>query len=155
MTLTKEDFLKQISDVDLSERLLKKLYNLAIQAQKEQTPIVKKTIPKDERYMVFLKFVNKILVNIGKEEITDLYDFKNINRLLIIKKENLETLEQMKDELFKHFNKDKSGYYYNSESKVLNIMRRICKQLSLTLQKKQMSKIVNRKVETHYLYTIV
>ena len=51
-------------------------------------------ITKDsEKYKVALKLVNKILVNLGKDEITDLTDFKDIDREDIIKDVNKKALD--------------------------------------------------------------
>ena len=56
-----------------------------------------------EKYKVALKFINKILVNLEKEEIDELTDFKDIDREDIIKDVNKETLKEMEGEIFKHF----------------------------------------------------
>ena len=70
-------------------------------------------IEKDsDKYKVLLKLLNNILINIDKQEINDITDFKDIDREDIIKDVNLETLCEMEKELFnEHYNKKKCGYY--------------------------------------------
>ena len=64
-----------------------------------------------EKYKIALKFVNKILSNLGKPEIDDLTGFKDINRDDIIKDVNKTTYNEMEKELLKHFDKKKMAWY--------------------------------------------
>ena len=77
------------------------------------------------KYKIALQLINKILVNIGKEEIDDLTKFVNIDRDDIIKEVNKTSLEEMDKEIFVLFNKKKCGYYRKTNTLVLNSLRGI------------------------------
>lgn len=105
--------------------------------KKEEIEQVDETPVEDtKKYGVLLKFVNKLLENIGKDEIGLLTDFKVINRKDILTTENDETLDGMTKELLKHFDKRKSGYYHNKTRKgrVINILKGLCKQVDHKLK---------------------
>jgi hypothetical protein len=155
MSLTKEHVVKKITDSELEYSILKKINDLLCDALQNKNTPAKKDIVKDDKYNVFLRFVNRLLMNNNLPQITDLYDFKNIDRKIIIKSENVQIFRDMEDELFEHFDKMKCGYPNISKGKVLNIMRGMCKQLGLTLLKRQTSKTVKRVVYTVLLYSIV
>ena len=77
----------------------------------EKTKIKIKIEKDSEKYQVTLKLLNKILVNLGKEEIDDFTKFKDIDREDIIKDINVEALREMEKELFTvHYDKKKCGY---------------------------------------------
>ena len=80
-----------------------------------------------DKYKVSLKLVNKILVNIGKEEIDELTKFVDIDREDIIKDVNMTTLTEMEGEVFQYFDKMKCGYYRKTGSIVLNRLRGMMK----------------------------
>ena len=116
-------------------------------------------ITKDsEKYKVALKLVNKILVNLGKDEITDLTDFKDIDREDIIKDVNKKALDGLAKELFKHYDKKKSGYYRKTDALVLNCLRCLMKEagFEFTYQQKDIHENINGKLfrKTILLYTI-
>lgn len=96
-----------------------------------------------EKYQLLLKFVNKILCNINKDEIDDLTKFTNIDREDIIKDINKTVLDDMADELFQHFNKKKVGYYRKTDAIVLNCLRGLVKEIGYELVKSQKGKMVN------------
>lgn len=111
-----------------------------------------------EKYIVALKFVNKILVNIGKEEIDDLIKFQDIDRDEIIKDVNKKTLQEMENEIFKYYDKNKCNYYRKTNSLVLNCLRGMIKQLGLSMTnvKKDITIIHDglKYRKTHMMYTI-
>ena len=82
-----------------------------------------------DKYKVILKLVNKILINLDKKEITDLTGFIDIDREDIIKDENNKTLVEMEKEIFKFFDKRKTGYYRKSDTLILNCLRGFLKDL--------------------------
>jgi len=110
------------------------------------------------KYKILLEFVNKILINLDKEEITDLAQFQNIDRLDIIKPCNIVVLNNMAPTIFKHFNKKKCNYYRKTKSMVLNVIRGMCKELGVSLhldQRKISERINNRSyIRTNMFYTI-
>ncbi|ARF09926.1 hypothetical protein Indivirus_5_49 [Indivirus ILV1] len=109
----------------------------------ENTKVVKNKVDKDDnKYKVALKLINKILVNIGKDEINDLTDFKDIDREDIIKDVNKEALTGMEKELFPLFNKDKVGYYRKTNAIVLNCLRGMMKEIGFSLVKVQKGKMI-------------
>ena len=111
-----------------------------------------------DKYKVLLKLINKILSNIGKDEIDDLTDFKDIDREDIIKDVNKTSLEDMEKELFAHFDKKKCGYYRKTDSIVLNCLRGMIKEINYSMTKKQKDKseFIGDKSfrRTHIFYTI-
>lgn len=82
------------------------------------------------KYVVLLKLLNAILVNIGKEVIDDITKFVDISRDDIIKDINKISLKNMKGELFPLYDKKKSGYYkQDAQGLVLNVIRGLVKQI--------------------------
>jgi len=137
---------------DLTDDHVKVLYRKFV---KNRAVNVDKNINKTtDKYKVLLKFVNKILFNIGKENIVDLIEFKNIDRNDIAKNSNNKVLKRMSNSIFKHFNKKKCGYYRKTDNKALNCLRGMCKEIGLELRVKKHTKTVNCKVVSEYLYNI-
>lgn len=102
------------------------------------------------KYKMLLKYCNMILKNIGKSPIMDLREFKDIEREDIIKKQNIHALHQIENDIFKVFNRSKSGYYrnLNSEAFALNVLRGLCKQIDgvqLKFYQKDKSQYINGK----------
>ena len=87
----------------------------------------------DDKYKVALKFINKILVNIGKEEVDELTKFVNISREDIIKDDNKKSLDDMEKEIFALYNKKKCGYYRKTDNIVLNCLRGLMKEIGYEL----------------------
>ena len=111
-----------------------------------------------EKYIVALKLVNNILVNIGKSQIDDLTDFKHIVREDIIKEENKIVLQNMENELFPLFNKAKVGYYRKTNALVLNCLRGMMKEMGYKLVKiqRELNEEINGKKykRAHMIYYI-
>ncbi len=162
---TKEDKLKELDinsledlsdeDVEILYKHKKKHINKPKKKAIRAIKIIDKT---SSKYKVLLKFINKILINIGKDRITDLIHFKDINRKDIILPKNKKILDKMAPELFKYFNKVKSGYYHKSPNVVHNVIRNLIKDIGLKyvyINKKVSNKEDGKiYVETHLLYTI-
>ena len=114
---------------------------------------VKDAINKDsDKYIVCLKFINKILVNLTKPEIDDLVKFIDIDREDIIKDVNKKSLVDMEKELFKQFDKKKCGYYRKTDALVLNCLRGMMKEIGYEMAKKQKDKseFINDKSFRHF-----
>ena len=109
-----------------------------------------------DKYKVTLKFVNKILVNLGKEEIDDLTKFQDIDRVDLLKEVNKESLKEMEMEIFKYYNKEDCDYYRKTGAIVLNCLRRMVKALGLQLisKRKDINQTINgenfRRTHTFY-----
>lgn len=87
----------------------------------------------DSKYKTALKLINKILINIDKDQIDDLTNFIDIDRNLIISDKNKNELVKMEKELFKHFDKKKFGWYSRSSVKnyILSFLRHMCNDIGL------------------------
>jgi hypothetical protein len=108
-----------------------------------------------EKYKVLLKFINKILANLKCNLIKNLREFKNIDRLEIIKKENVESFTLMATDLYLHFNKDTCGYYKkDSPNIVILAVRGMCKELGLLFSSEKKNIQVNTIQKTHMMYSI-
>ena len=88
--------------------------------------IVDKNNPK---YVLALQFINNILTNNNKPQIQDILEFKNVTRQEILKQENLNKLNEMETELYKHFDKIKCGYYRKTNNYVINFFRGMLKEI--------------------------
>jgi hypothetical protein len=105
--------------------------------------VVKKVVNENQigknsdKYKVALKFINQILKNLNKTEITDLTEFKGISRLDIIKEENVKSMEDMYDEIFAKnaFDKKFLGYHRKKVIKnyILTVLRYMCIDLGLKI----------------------
>ena len=83
----------------------------------------------DPKYVLALQFLNHILINNNKPQIQDILEFKDITRQEILKDENLNKLNEMETELYKHFDKDKCGYYRKTDNYVINFFRQMLKEI--------------------------
>ena len=113
-----------------------------------------------QKYKLLLKLVNKLLVNMGKDKIEILTDFKDIDREEILSKKNEETLNKMISEFYPLFDKRKSGYYSNKKSKfkVVNILRGLTKETNYEFKYKNKEVYIEgdfgraRKSKTYYTF---
>lgn len=62
-------------------------------------------------YVAALKLANIVLTNNGLAPITNLLEFRGIERELFLKTEINEAFDQIKDEFYTCYNKSKTGYY--------------------------------------------
>lgn len=109
-----------------------------------------------EKYYVTLKFVNNILTNSNLEKITELTNFIDVDRQLIIAQKNEDMLSSMLSEIYHYFGKRECQYGQKDKTKhyIVTILKNMCKQLTLSLNKK--SKNIQREgfVKSYILYTI-
>jgi len=89
-----------------------------------------------DKYKVLLKFVNKILANIGKIQITDLREFKEIRREDLIKDVCVKIYNDMEYELFECFDKKKCSWYTRKSVRyyVITFLRSAAKDVGLKLK---------------------
>ena len=92
--------------------------------------MVNKIVDKnDPKYVLAIQFLNHILINNNKPQIQDILEFKDITRDEIIKQENLNKLNEMETELYKHFSKMNCGYYRKTDNYVINFFRGMLKEM--------------------------
>ncbi len=113
-----------------------------------------------QKYKMVLKLVNSMLTNIGRPEITDLTEFKDIDRDDILCDLNKTTVLEMENELFPLFDKKKVGYYrQNCKGFVVNCIRGLLKDIGYKLSyvHRDMTSTVNGKNyrRTHTIYSIL
>ncbi len=110
------------------------------------------------KYMIALDLLNKILTNMGKEEITDLYEFVDIYRDDIMEEVNKMSLSEMENEIFKYYNKDKCGYYRKTKNYIVNCIRSMIKEIGYQFCyiKKDKVSTINGKTyrRTYVIYSI-
>lgn len=158
--------IKSISDLDNKYiNLLYEKINEDIISKKLPKQVIKKVIKKpiridknSDKYKAVLNFVNKILKNLKKPEITDLLEFKNIDRLDIIKDINKQLLVDELETLIKPFDKKKANYYSAKEKNtyILSILRGTVKQITgLCFQANRKDVCVNRYRRTYMQYSII
>ena len=109
---------------------------------------------KSEEYIITLKFVNGLLKNMGRAQISDLTEFCNIPRNDIISEKQVKLLEDMTEEIFSVFNKVKCQYYNKSESWVFNVLKSMVKINGLNIISRYKTKYVNRTRVIYTVYTI-
>lgn len=121
--------------------------------------VKKEKIQKDsEKYKIILKLLNKILKNNGKDEITDITKFADIDRDDIIKDVNRQALKEMEDDIYKLYDKKKCGYYNKSKGTVLNCLRGMMRDsgFEFNYENKEVYKNIDGKRfrKTLFLYSI-
>ena len=128
---------KCLGDMRL-EYMKKKACTEQEKEEEEKKDVRLKLIDKtSKKYKALLELVNKILKNIGNEPITDLLDFKNIDRVQIIKDKNRKSLLAMENNLFgkELFSKTKIRFRdSDAQNWVLNVLRALCKDINLSFE---------------------
>lgn len=130
--------------------------NIDIKQIEEQE--LENKIDKDStKYKIALKFINNLLKNIGKKEINDLTEFKNINREDIIRPINVTMLENMMDVILKYYGKNEIGWYRKEIVKnyILAFIRCICRELNFKFTVKKRNKQTNCHIKLQNLYSII
>jgi hypothetical protein len=112
----------------------------------------------NDKYGAVLRFLNKILTNLGKEQIDDITKFIDIDRADILSSVNDTLIVDSKLDLFVHFDKEECGYYHRTKLRNINVLRRVIKRIGYEFISKQVEivHIVNNLNyrRSHYLYTI-
>lgn len=108
-----------------------------------------------EKYNIFLKFINKILVNLNEDPIQDATKFKNIKKEDIEKENVKNILNDMKDELEEKFGKF-SSILNNIKKKNMQLvyLKHMCSSLKLRLISSRTSKREGKKVIAFTMYSI-
>lgn len=119
----------------------------------------------NKKHILILKYVNGILKNAGKEEITNLTDFVRVDREDIINDKNLKLFNDMANELFEVFDKKKCNFYYfkfkdgviveSNKCTPLNVLRNIVKDTDLyTITTNRVDVFKNKRRKTITTYSI-
>ena len=110
-----------------------------------------------DKYKVLLKFVNKILVNVGKIPITDLREFKGIKREDLIKDITSEIYNNMETELFDCFDKKKCSWYNrkNVNYYVITFLRSATRNIGLHLKLHEKCTHKGKLIVKYTIYSIV
>jgi hypothetical protein len=161
MEISKDKVKDMIDNMDNEK--LKKIYQYSVKLNKNNKILIldnvktKKEIDHSTpKYKVGLNFVNKILNNLGEKQLDNLRNFQNVDRLDIIKDINKQTFEAMENELYKHFDKNKCGWYRRKTTKniILTFLRGMCEELGFVFSYVPKNKTKDMKVETHFYYSI-
>ena len=109
-----------------------------------------------EKYNVLLKFLNKLLTNMGKNHIQDAIHFKNIRRNELLTEENDAVYDAMKDEIHKYFGKYNLKYDQKTMIKhyLITLLKSMCNELFLNFESKSVRKKVDNKITTYVVYDI-
>ena len=109
-----------------------------------------------ERNQLILEFINKLLVNMNKPEISVLTDFKNVTKDEISTNQNNELAKVYVNKFLKYFKKGDIKYYETTRAKnyVIILLKNIIKpdyKLSYSQKIKMKNTIMN--YEAHYYIT--
>ena len=105
---------------------------------------------------ILLKIINKILKNIGRNEIDDICKFKGVKRTDITQQTNVNNLFGMEEEIFQVFDKHDSGWYIKDKKKeyVFTFIRYACGELNLKLKYDYKTISNNSKISRIMFYSI-
>lgn len=109
---------------------------------------------------VLIKLLNRVLIEMKKDEITDIIAFEKIDREKLLIVDTLKILNDMEEEIFKVFNKYTCRWYRRSAAKqyFLVFIKNACSDIGykLTSTQRDVSEIVNNKSfrRTHIFYSI-
>ena len=111
------------------------------------------------KYIMFLKLLNKILIENGTNNIEDIYDFKNITKEQLIKNREANNLFGMEEQLFKKkegFNKNKCQWYFKHriDTYIISFIRGACEELGCQLECKYKRKAVDSEIIHYVIYSI-
>lgn len=168
LVLTKQDKLKQLNmdeNINISDEYIDILYNARIINNKTKNNPIKlkeiKAIDKTtDKYKILLKLLNAILINMNKPIITDIKDFKDIDRDDINKDINKHAFANMEDEIYKYYNKSASGWYQRKSIKyfVVSFLKYASGDIGANFnsKRKDINMTINNKRmrTTHMFYTI-
>lgn len=114
-----------------------------------------------EKYNILLIFLNKILVNMGKNAIDDITKFIDIDRIDIIKDTNKQILYDMESEIFKSFDRTKCAWQRRTTTKfyIITFLKNACQDIGYCFN--YTHRDITEKIngmnyrKTHVFYSIV
>lgn len=113
----------------------------------------------NSKYALLLKIINEIFKRNNIQEITDITNFINIDREIIIKEKDI--MIQMENEIFKIYDKSKTAWYRRNIIKnyILTFFRYSVNEIGyqFTLKEKDISQTIDGKKyrRKHMLYSII
>ena len=109
-----------------------------------------------QKYNILLKFINKLLENMNKNNIDIITDFKEISREELIIEDNNRIFNDMKEEIMTSFNKYKLKYTQEDTIKtyIITIIKLMCEELELRFTTIYKTKRINKKKITETYYSI-
>ena len=113
--------------------------------------ITKKT---EEKYKILIKLLNKLLINMGKNEITDACEFKNIKRSDLITEKNEKIYEEMKEEIGNYYNNLKYRQKGIIKHYLLTIIKIMCNEIYLEFESKPIRKRKGKGFDAYVIYNI-
>ena len=159
-TLTKRQLSDKILD-NVYEKFMQSSEKIKDQSKEKNSctyitkPKINEKVDKDDKkYKITLKFLNKLLVTLGKEEIDNLTKFKDIKRDDLLKEECDAVLFEYIDEIAKNFGK--KTIRYELRHKIDSYLIAVIRRLSLSLgyefhaKKKETTLIRNNVVKRPY-----
>lgn len=110
----------------------------------------------NEKYVVFLEFLNELLIALNKEKIDDILKFKNIDRDDLLKPECDIILQNNLIKLTRLFEKSKLRYWQRKKIKnyIITIIKTIAKMCGYSFksrQKQLLNKIDKNNFQTRYI----
>lgn len=110
----------------------------------------------EKKRNVLLKLLNGILKNIGKNEITSVFDFKQINRDDLISEENEKLYKDMQEEIYEYYGK--YNMKYNQKDKVKNylliLLKAMCNDLKIEFTQASVVRRVGKTTKTSTCFSI-
>jgi hypothetical protein len=116
--------------------------------------------PPTTKEEITLKFINNVLHILKKQKINNIEEFENVTKteLILYKKEILELINQMQNELFadNKFSKEKSQYYRRKWIKNfhLTFLRHISSELGYKWKYKTKNIARENTITSQYIYYI-
>jgi hypothetical protein len=151
--LSRDEKLKLISDEVLDE-----IYENIIKNKKKQTDVpdndkLKLRLSKDHpKYVVTLNFINDLLKILGRDDIDDLTEFKNIKRDDLLKPECTKVLDNHLDSIVEHFGKTNILYSRRDKLKlyIMIIIKRISQMCGYTFKSIPKNASIKNKNNKYY-----
>lgn len=108
-----------------------------------------------KKYNLILRYVNDILKNIQKDEVTELTQFKGVSREDLMDEKHEAIFEKYKKDIFTLYDKKKIGYYRRKEVQYyfLTFLRYALRDVGYKLDYKEVKIQTNRviTIKIHYL----
>ena len=176
--ISRNDKLKALnieSNINLDDIYVNDLYDIYVAKQKLINDMALNSVPKlpkikknkieirkvldksDPKYVLLLKLLNKILSNAKLQNITDIYDFKNIDRNIIINQSEANNLFDMEKEIFEHYDRTKCCWSQKSQRKyyIITFIKYACKIFGVNVNAVEKKKSVDSNIIYSIEYSII
>jgi hypothetical protein len=119
----------------LPKQVINRIFDKYVSSSENSEEEKKKINTKSKKYKMALRIINAMLKNMEKEEIDDIFEFKNIPRKELLIKENYQYILDNAKEIFEIFDKKTFNYYYRKNHKnymyVITFLKAMCKDLEI------------------------